>query len=1511
MAPQKRTRDSVDQPTPFSSLLKAEKSKKTKRSHEPGSYDAQAAPAGKKVKFGEDGSSKDVSQKPSTTISEEVDFPRGGGVTLEELNNSTSATAMEVDGQPVAKKARKRTEGGKKDKKGKQKADTAGVKSDTIRVEHLNYKRLEPGQKLFGQITSILPLALIVSLPNQLMGHVPIVNISSQLTSRLESTPSSSSEAEEEEEEEEETGVPPLSQMFKPGQYVSCTVKQVRPVSSSIDFGAKPRDEEEKAARRVELSIRPTEVNVGVGAGDLRTGFNITGAIQSVEDHGYIVDLGITDVSGFIPYKDKSKSDAKRLSVGQVVSSTVIKLSENKRLCTLSTKSDGIRNASLTEATSAHALLPGTLVSALVTTVVPSGLNLQVLGYFGGTIELFHLPGGTDDIKEGDKVKARILWDIPGASPPRFALSLLPHVIQLTSASAQPTPVQESKKSKKKAEIVSEDAPTLREAYPIGMLLEAVKITRVESEWGLVCEVAEGVGAFVHISQISDSLVPQLSSASGAWRLGSSHRARVIGYHALDGLLLLSFKPSVLELEYMQVADVEVGKSLKGTIVRLRESGLVVALSDKVTGLVTPQHYADIKLKHPERKFKEGTAIKCKVLSVNPERSRVLLTLKKSLLDSTLPILAVFNDAKVGIVTPGVVQRIEERFVILEYYGGVKALVPLNELTDTQVSSTSGLFTIGQVVKSRIISIDKDQHRLTASIRQAAPSFQGPVDVSKVQVGSTVSGTVSAVHDENVVLSLDDPEGGRALLSVSNLANARGTTIPQLRSSLEQGEQIEGLSVISVNGEKALVIVSAAKPKEKTKPKTGISSSLRIDALNEGQIVSGRITQTMGTGIGVRLSSHVVGRLHATDVADDYTGPSAAPPAEGSVVEVAIVRVDKNLKRVDVSMRKSRLEPSSKHKIVDREITNIEELKVGEKVRGIVKSVVQHGIFVMIGRDLDARIQIKELFDEYVKDWQSRFSTGQIVETRVLITNPETNQIELTMRSGDINKLLKRTVGLSDFKVGQKVDGRIKRVADFGIFVEIAGTKISGLCHKSEISDNKKANVAEALKSFREDDPIKAVILSIDTAARKISFGIKPSYFDDEDFAMKDVSEVDGSGDEDEGEAEGESQAQVEDSGDESEGEEGSGEEDSGEEDSDEELADAIAEVTLPEETIVASKTTSLSKDTPTLSLSGGFSWSGQNEDRADEGGNESELSDSGDEDNTKKSKKKKKRGILKDMTGDLHTKVPESTADFERVLLGSPNSSYLWIQYMSFQLQLSEVDKARAIGRRALQTINYREEQEKLNVWIALLNLENQFGTEESLETLFKDAARHNDSKTVHLRMAAIFDESEKTQKAEEQYARTAKKFSQSSKAWTLFGEHYLKAGKLEESRKLLARSLLSLPQRKHLKTISTFARMEYKLGDPERGKTIFEGIVESHPKRNDLWSMYIDMEASQGNAQSVRNIFNRALARKLTAKQAKFFFKKWLEIEKRVGDDAGAEAVKEKAMAWMQSHSGPIEES
>lgn len=157
-----------------------------------------------------------------------------------------------------------------------------------------------------------------------------------------------------------------------------------------------------------------------------------------------------------------------------------------------------------------------------------------------------------------------------------------------------------------------------------------------------------------------------------------------------------------------------------------------------------------------------------------------------------------------------------------------------------------------------------------------------------------------------------------------------------------------------------------------------------------------------------------------------------------------------------------------------------------------------------------------------------------------------------------------------------------------------------------------------------------------------------------------------------------------------------------------------------------------------------GFQWSSQvNQEAADP--QESDAPDSDAESSSPAKRSKSKPVIQQDLTVQMHTKTPESSAEFERLLRATPDSSLVWIQFMAFQLQLSEVGKAREIGRRALQVINFREEQEKLNVWMALLNLEVAYGTEETLQSVFNDAIRANDAKTVYLRVAALLEEAGK----------------------------------------------------------------------------------------------------------------------------------------------------------------------
>ncbi|KAJ3027428.1 UNVERIFIED_CONTAM: Mitochondrial translocator assembly and maintenance protein 41 [Siphonaria sp. JEL0065] len=90
----------------------------------------------------------------------------------------------------------------------------------------------------------------------------------------------------------------------------------------------------------------------------------------------------------------------------------------------------------------------------------------------------------------------------------------------------------------------------------------------------------------------------------------------------------------------------------------------------------------------------------------------------------------------------------------------------------------------------------------------------------------------------------------------------------------------------------------------------------------------------------------------------------------------------------------------------------------------------------------------------------------------------------------------------------------------------------------------------------------------------------------------------------------------------------------------------------------------------------------------------------------------------------------------------------------------------------------------------------------------------------------------------------------------------------------------------------------MEFRHGEVERGRTLFEGIVSHHPKRLDMWSVYLDMEIKNNDIDHIRRLFERAIALKLSSKKMKFLFKKYLEFEKSKGTQEGVKHVKEAAM-------------
>ena len=130
---------------------------------------------------------------------------------------------------------------------------------------------------------------------------------------------------------------------------------------------------------------------------------------------------------------------------------------------------------------------------------------------------------------------------------------------------------------------------------------------------------------------------------------------------------------------------------------------------------------------------------------------------------------------------------------------------------------------------------------------------------------------------------------------------------------------------------------------------------------------------------------------------------------------------------------------------------------------------------------------------------------------------------------------------------------------------------------------------------------------------------------------------------------------------------------------------------------------------------------------------------------------------------------------------------------------------------------------------------------------------------------------------------------------------------GEPAEAKQTLQRAVDVLPQAKHVEVLSKFAQLEFKHGAPERGRTAFDGVLASFPKRVDVWSVFLDMElkaAKEAGADqdAVRRLFERVITLRLSSKKVKFFFSRYLKYAREVEDDELVAHVQARAREWVE---------
>lgn len=637
--------------------------------------------------------------------------------------------------------------------------------------------------------------------------------------------------------------------------------------------------------------------------------------------------------------------------------------------------------------------------------------------------------------------------------------------------------------------------------------------------------------------------------------------------------------------------------------------------------------------------------------------------------------------------------------------------------------------------------------------------------------------------------------------------------------------------------------------------------------------------------------------------------------------------------------------------ITEKDLAN---LKAGSKVRGFVRAISKKGCFVSIGRQVFAQALLSDISDDFVPDLQESFPVGKLVTGKVskLDTSKGKPRVSLVLRKRP-RKLLKEATGMSDLEEGTMIEGIVKRVESYGVVLQLS-KGMTALLHKKEADEDRFIN--NPAEEWVVGQKLAAIVIKIDDKGIKV--GTKKCYFEAAGFdddqtdrfltsneKSKTAIVQDTVADKDVDMIAREEQDEVQTRNHVAEGLL-SDKVNFSDSDDDRDVA-MVVDAEEDDETVGARSpsTKTMENDTVApLDIDQSFLF--------DEGRPVGpEAKESSDDDRESRQEKVEEPATKKKTSRDKREKKrqreaaerairlreealannpdsPETAEDFERLLVGDPNSSVLWIRYMAFCVSLSQIDKARSIAERAIETIDMSEEADRCNVWIAYLNLEARYGSANALQGdasdklgFKRDAAvfrvfdraceRVTDVKNFYLQAASALRGTSHNL-ADEVLRRASRKFKGSKQVWIANGLAQFKGGDLAGARRTLEKALVCLEKQKHIAVISKFAQLEYKFGSAERGRTVFESLVGNFPKRLDLWNIYLDMETGQCRnvdedkreeiVERARNVFERCTTLELSSKKMKFLFQKWLGFEKLFGDKMQRAKVKEKAREFVE---------
>jgi small subunit ribosomal protein S1 len=504
-----------------------------------------------------------------------------------------------------------------------------------------------------------------------------------------------------------------------------------------------------------------------------------------------------------------------------------------------------------------------------------------------------------------------------------------------------------------------------------------------------------------------------------------------------------------------EVQDFSPGAIIKGRVSGMAGDDFVVELGLKSEGVLERSEFDD-----PDA-VEVGTEVR--VLLEDVEGDTGLVKISKRKADRIINWEAIMKSKKEGDPVTGKVTKKIKGGLLVDI--GVPVFLPASQVDIRRPGEISDW--IGRSIDAVILKIDEERRNIVISRRKLIEQQREEMKkktMESLEVAQIRKGVVKNIADFGAFIDLGGIDG---LLHITDMSWGR---INHPSEILKIDQEIE-VKVLSIDKDKEKIALGL-KQKDAS-PWENIETKYPVGSVHEAEVVN-----IMSYGAFCKLEEGVEGLVHISEMSwtKRINHPSEVV-TQSQRVRVKVLEINKDKQEISLGMKQVEENPWERV---------AEKYPPGAVVKGKVRNIANYGAFVEIEEGIDGLLHVSDLsWTKKIGHPSEMLKKGEDIEAVVLSVDQEKQRIALGLKQMTEDPW--QTVIPDQYRAGQVVKGHVTKIANFGVFVELA-PGLEGLLHISEIADQKVEKPEDILKVGQE---LEVKILRVDGDERKIGLSLK------------------------------------------------------------------------------------------------------------------------------------------------------------------------------------------------------------------------------------------------------------------------------------------------------------------------------------------------------------------------------------------------------------------------------------